>query len=38
MAKADDCDFYIKCIEPAFKCGNNGYPVAYGYKYCDRFK
>jgi len=30
MAKLDDCDFYTKCIEPAFKCGESGYPVAYG--------
>ena len=30
MAKLDDCDFYTKCIEPAFKCGERGYPVAYG--------
>ncbi|CAG8752716.1 23832_t:CDS:2, partial [Cetraspora pellucida] len=31
------CDFYTSCIENKFHCGNDGYPLAYGFKYCNRF-
>ena len=36
-AKAGNCDFYTKCVEPRFQCGTNGYSIAYGERYCLRF-
>ena len=38
LANASNCDFYTQCVEPRFKCGNNGYPLAYGNRYCHRLK
>ncbi|TGZ85428.1 hypothetical protein EX30DRAFT_23440 [Ascodesmis nigricans] len=35
--QANTCTFYTKCLEPAFKCGKNGYPLNYGLKYCKKF-
>jgi hypothetical protein len=32
------CSFYIDCIEENFHCGNSGYPVDYGNRYCEIFK
>ena len=37
LANAGNCDFYTQCVEPRFQCGTNGYPLAYGDKYCRRF-
>ena len=37
LANASNCDFYTHCVEPRFQCGINGYPLAYGYRYCHRF-
>ncbi|MGE4133752.1 MAG: hypothetical protein AB7F86_19095 [Bdellovibrionales bacterium] len=31
------CDFYPQCLESAYKCGPDGYPMGYGAKYCARF-
>ncbi|KAE9552024.1 hypothetical protein FO519_004787 [Halicephalobus sp. NKZ332] len=31
-----NCNFY-QCYENKMKCGSNGYLIAYGKKYCDRF-
>ena len=36
LAKNGDCQFY-KELENIKKCGSNGYPIAYGYKYCVKF-
>jgi hypothetical protein len=36
LAKSGDCNFYKK-IEDIKKCGPNGYPLAYGGKYCEKF-
>lgn len=33
---SSNCDFY-KCLENKNKCGSNGYPLSYGYKYCMKF-
>ena len=33
----DDCSFYSDCLEPTFECGPDGYPMGYGFKYCNRF-
>ena len=37
LANAGNCDFYTQCVEARFQCGNEGYPLAYGDKYCRRF-
>ena len=31
------CDFYDRCLENIFNCGDVGYPKSYGKKYCERF-
>ena len=37
LANASNCNIYIQCVEPRFQCGTNGYPLAYGYRYCHHF-
>ena len=40
-ADNDNCDYYSECIEfnPNLPtCGENGYAIGYGYKYCRRYK
>ena len=37
LANASNCDFYTQCVEPRFQCGTNGYPFAYGHRYCRKF-
>ena len=37
LANASNCDFYTQCVEATFQCGTNGYPLAYGDRYCHRF-
>ncbi len=32
----DDCEYY-SCIEAQKQCGNRGYPIGFGRKYCLRF-
>lgn len=36
QASCDGCGAY-NCIEDRKKCGADGYPLAYGLKYCKRF-
>ena len=36
LANNGDCQFY-KELENTKQCGLNGYPIAYGYKYCVKF-
>ncbi len=31
------CDYYRQCLEPRFKCGETGYPIGYGERYCKKF-
>lgn len=31
------CTFYPTCLESHYHCGASGYPLAYGYKICERF-
>ena len=38
LANSGNCDFYTQCVEPRFQCGSDRYPLAYGSKYCHRFK
>ena len=33
---ADSCQLY-KCVETEAQCGDEGYPLAYGERYCRRF-
>ena len=35
---SDSCDFYSECVEEKITCGNEGYALGYGDKYCNRFK
>ncbi|KAJ6643668.1 hypothetical protein Bhyg_08632 [Pseudolycoriella hygida] len=35
---SDDCSFYSDCLEAAVPCGTNGYAIAYGLKYCQKFE
>ena len=37
VEKEQDCSFYTECVEAKYNCGPDGYPEAYGYKYCSRF-
>ena len=38
LANVGNCEFYTQCVEERFQCGTNGYPLAYGDKYCRRLK
>ena len=31
------CGFYIGCLENYYPCGEEGYAIGYGYKYCQKF-
>jgi len=31
------CEYYKTCLEEKYHCGENGYPVGYGFKYCSKF-
>ena len=33
----NSCDFYPKCLEATSPCGQSGYALGYGNKYCLRF-
>lgn len=33
----DSCSFYADCLEAGYHCGQYGYPIGYGQKYCQRF-
>jgi len=33
----DSCNFYTDCLENKFHCGATGYPLDFGYKYCEKF-
>lgn len=37
MAENGNCEFYTKCLEQRLQCGSEGYAVAYGYKFCNKF-
>ena len=37
LANAGNCSFYTQCVEQKFQCGENRYPLAYGYRYCRKF-
>ncbi len=34
---ARTCAFYSACLEPAHSCGESGYAIGYGEKYCSRY-
>lgn len=31
------CDFYSRCLEASFPCGEQSYAIAFGQRYCDKF-
>jgi hypothetical protein len=31
------CNYYRECLESQFSCGESGYPLGYGEKYCIKF-
>jgi hypothetical protein len=34
--KEDSCDYYL-CLEEEMRCGYKGFPLRYGYKFCQNF-
>jgi hypothetical protein len=36
--KENDCSFYERCAEKYYPCGEDGYNLGYGRKYCQSFK
>ena len=38
LAAQGDCSFYRKCVETKMYCGDNGYAINYGERYCKRFE
>lgn len=34
----DSCDFYSECVEAAFECGVNGYPIKFGDTMCNIYR
>jgi hypothetical protein len=36
LLHSTDCEWYRLCLEEKFKCGDNGYPLNIGYKYCTK--
>ncbi len=36
-APTGDCRFYLNCLEDQIQCGPSGYPIGYGFKYCEKF-
>ena len=37
LSGTDLCGFYSECLEAVQPCGENGYALGYGLKYCERF-
>ena len=37
LARNNGCEFYPRCLEARSPCGQSGYAMGYGYKYCRRF-
>ncbi|KAF0413258.1 hypothetical protein F8M41_007779 [Gigaspora margarita] len=37
MPVPNTCNFYMDCLEKKFHCGNKGYPLEFGLKYCEKF-
>eukprot|EP01114_Cavostelium_apophysatum_P012010 TRINITY_DN26670_c0_g1_i1.p1 TRINITY_DN26670_c0_g1~~TRINITY_DN26670_c0_g1_i1.p1 ORF type:complete len:188 (-),score=11.41 TRINITY_DN26670_c0_g1_i1:55-618(-) len=31
------CSWYEDCLESLYQCGSGGYPIGYGFYFCDRF-
>jgi hypothetical protein len=36
--RRDNCSFYSACVEPSTHCGEDGYALGYGERYCTAFK
>lgn len=37
QVESQDCFWYSSCLEEKYQCGKNGYPVGFGFKYCQKF-
>lgn len=37
LSQNSDCQFYKTCLEDSYHCGETGYPIGYGYRYCSKF-
>jgi hypothetical protein len=37
LSSDETCTFYQTCLEDEYSCGPDGYPMGYGYKYCEKF-
>lgn len=37
VSQENNCDFYDRCLEAKNQCGNDGYPLGYGLKFCRKF-
>ncbi|KAF7366277.1 hypothetical protein MSAN_00883900 [Mycena sanguinolenta] len=33
----NDCTFYTDCLEARYDCGPDGYPLAFGFHFCNKF-
>jgi hypothetical protein len=34
----DNCLFYTQCLDSIYPCGDNGYALGYGAKFCNKFQ
>ena len=37
LAESGDCTFYSSCVENRIPCGELGYALNYGKRYCEAF-
>lgn len=37
LVDSQTCSWYPLCLEEKYECGKTGYPIGYGYKYCNKF-
>ena len=37
LAESGDCTFYSSCVEDQIPCGDLGYALNYGKRYCEAF-
>ena len=38
LADSGDCRFYSSCMEERIPCGDSGYALNYGKRYCEAFE
>lgn len=37
LINSQSCLWYPDCLELKYQCGSQGYPIGYGFKYCNKF-